>query len=142
MRTHGTDTDPWDVITPRHERRGDLPRSTHAYAYHIAPRAYHRYMYVIFPSYVLDFTGSVRFLIVLILPPLLVVMAYQGDFTEDHFRWQQPHCGCSPAVSLTSRVLQPLNEQHSLPLIIEEIKKVDLPRITSFYGKQHKRNNY
>ena len=70
-------------------------------------------MYVIIPSYGLDSTGSVRFVIVLILPPLLVVLACQGNFNEDHFRCQQPHCGRSPAVSLTGRVLfalwQPLN---------------------------------
>ena len=62
-------------------------------------------MYIIFPSYALDSTRSVRFLTVFILPPLLAVMACQGDFNEDYFRCQQPHCGCSPAVSLTGRVL-------------------------------------
>ena len=69
-------------------------------------------MFELFPSYVLDNTGSVRFFIVFILPPLLVVLACQGDFTEDHFRCQQPHCGRSLAVSLTAYVIarwQPLS---------------------------------
>ena len=69
-------------------------------------------MYVMLPSYVLDSTGSVRFLIVFVLPPLLVVLACQGDFNEDHFRCQQPHCGRSLAVSLTGYLIarwQPLS---------------------------------
>ena len=86
---------------------------THSYISHRTIHLLSTYMYVIFPSYVLDVTGAVHFLIVLILSPLLVVMACQGDFDEDHFRCQQPQCGCSPAVSLTGRVLfarwQPLS---------------------------------
>jgi len=85
----------------------------HSYVSHRRIQLLSIYMYVIFPSYMLDITGSVRFLIVLILPPLLVVMACQGGFDEDHFRCQQSPCGCSPAVSLTGRVLialwQPLS---------------------------------
>ena len=52
-------------------------------------------------------------MIVFILPPLLVVLACQGDFNEDLSRRQQPYCGRSPVVSLTGRVLfalwQPLS---------------------------------
>ena len=46
-------------------------------------------MYVVFPSYVVHSTGSVRFLIVFILPPLLVTVACQGYLDEDHFRCRQ-----------------------------------------------------
>ena len=40
------------------------------------------------------------------------VLACQGSFNEDHFRCQQPHCGRSPAASLTGYLIarwQPLS---------------------------------
>ncbi len=82
----------------------------------------HNNMYVLFPSYVLDSTGSVRFRVAFSLPPLLIVLACQGDFNEDHFRCQQQHCGRSPAVSLTGRVLfalwQPLSFTSPIMIVL------------------------
>ena len=70
---------------------GFLGPPTHRDEYtHIHLYASHWTVYIcmstMFPSYVLDSIGSVRFLIVFILPPLLVKVACQGYFDEDHFR--------------------------------------------------------
>jgi hypothetical protein len=59
------------------------------------------YVHLIVSSYVVDTTGQRRFLIVFILPPLLVTVACQGYFDEDHFRCRQLQCSRPPAVSLT-----------------------------------------
>jgi len=87
-------------------------------------------MYEIIPIYVVDSTRSVRFVIVLILPPLLVVLACQGNFNEDHFRCQQPHCGRSPAASLTGRLLFALWQPLSFTFPQKDCKFYDI-----FFGK-------
>ena len=83
-------------------------------------------MFVMFPSYVLDSTGSVRFVIVFILPPLLVVLACQGDFNEDLSRRQQLYCGRSPVVSLTGRVLFALWQPLSFTFPQKDCKLYDI----------------
>ena len=84
------------------------------------------HVHSIVSSYMVDSTGSGRFHSVLILPPLLVVLACQGNFNEDHFRCQQPHCGCSPAASLTGRVLFALWQPLSFTFPQKDCKFYDL----------------
>ena len=65
-------------------------------------------------------------MIVFILPPLLVVLACQGDFNEDLSRRQQPYCGRSPAVSLTGRVLFALWQPLSFTFPHKDCKLYDI----------------